>query len=268
MPLARMGGVGDAIGPDQWFRSLPYITRLWFGATLAITVAGNMGIFAPGQLAFYWPAIRHKFELWRFATCFCYAGPFSFNTLIALFMLQQFSHKYEGGGPFNTGAGGGTADYAFALLFAAVLMLVTYPVLMVYFPLRPFFASNMVDFVMYIWSKRHPTEQANIWGIPVPANYLPFAYLALSVLMGNSYVEFLHGIAIGHIYYFLVDVFPQVQGKDVLHTPQFLIDYFGIGEYRPDPVRVQVPQPNQEQQQRAAGGGGHNWGGGRQLGRE
>ena len=46
-------------------------------------------------------------------------------------------------------------------------------------------------------------------------------------------MDMLHGIAIGHIYYFLFDVIPFVYGKDVLKTPMFMIDYFGIGEYRP-----------------------------------
>jgi len=44
---------------------------------------------------------------------FCYAGPFAFPTLILMYMQCSFSKQYESGMPFNTGAGGGTADYAF-----------------------------------------------------------------------------------------------------------------------------------------------------------
>jgi Derlin-2/3 len=114
---------------------------------------------------------------------------------------------------------------------------------------------------------------------------MPFAYLALSVLMGNPYFDIIHGIVVGHIYYFLVDVVPLVYGKDVLHTPQFFIDFFGIGEYVPPapaaPARAggqplgghgnntwngpgRVNAPNDP----ARGNrGGHQWGsGGRALG--
>jgi len=277
MPLARVGGVGDQVGPESWFRSLPIITRYWFGTSLAITLAGNFNLVNPHQLMFVWPLIKNNFELWRLGTCFFYIGPFSFNTLIACYTLVQFSKMYELGGPFNTGAGGGTADYAFALMFAMVAILVTYPFVDAMVGLPPVFALNLIYFVMYTWSKRNPTTQMNIWGIPVQGVYLPFAYLALNVFMGHFYMDLLHGIAIGHIYYFLADVVPQLHGKDILHTPRFLIDQFGIGEYQPEPIRPPAGQapaggagfraqapPQQRQQQ-----GGYNWGGaGRPLGRD
>lgn len=243
-------------------------------------------------MAFYWPYIKDNFELWRLATCFLFVGKFSFNTLIACYTLVQFSKMYELGGPFNTGAGGGTADYAFMLLFCSIAVLVTYPLFGAVFPVPPYFATTLIYLVLYVWSKRNPTANANIWGIPVPGVYLPFASLALRVFMGQNYMDMIHGMIIGHVYYFLVDVVPQVQGKDFLHTPQFLIEYFGIGEYRPEQQRVaQPPQAGGgargfQQSQRpggtpsggttaggsgaaaAGGGGGHNWGGGgRALGR-
>jgi Derlin-2/3 len=181
-------------------------------------------------------------------------------------MLYTMSMRYETSGPFNTGAGGGTADYMFAFMFGMVVILATYPLVVTIFPYPPVFTNNMVYFVMYIWSKRHPTAQANIWGIPMEAIYLPFAYLALTVFMGNPYFDLLHGLATGHLYYFLADVYPQVSGKDILVTPHFLIDRFGIGEYRPG-RSVEVRPPPQPAGAQPAGG--HVWGaGGRPLGRQ
>jgi hypothetical protein len=77
---------------------------------------------------------------------------------------------------------------------------------------------------------------------------------------------------------------PQVQGKDLLVTPQFLLDKFGIGEYRPErPPAVVVPGAGTGAAARragihdpaapaggagTAGGAAYNWGGtGRPLGR-
>ncbi len=40
--------------------------------------------------------------------------------------------------------------------------------------------------------------------------------------MGNSPVNDLLGIAVGHLFYFLVDVLPQTQGRHFLATPAFL----------------------------------------------
>jgi len=286
MPFAtpandNVQGVGEPAGPQQMFNALPVITKAWFGMTLLLTVAGNFGILSPYYYVYKWENIIGKFEVWRVATCFCYAGGFDFNTLIAMYTLVTFSKNYETGGPFNTGAGGGTADYAFAVLFGAIAMLLTYPLLMAYIP--PLFCRNMIYYVLYIWSRRHPTSQANIWGMPMKAIYLPFAYMALTIFMGKGYFDQLHGLVIGHLFYFLADVVPQVYGKDILQTPLFLIDYFGVGHYQPNQAEREAR--NNPWQQRAAanttagnagggatGGGGasrgHSWGGGRALGRE
>jgi len=272
MPVARPvdGQVGNPTGPDEWFKSLPLVTRYWFGATMIVTLSANFGVIEPKQIMYYWPYIKDKFEVWRLLTPFCYVGPFEFNTLISAYMLVQFSKQYETGGPFNTGAGGGTADYAFCLIFGMITILITYAISPL--PLSPIFCRNLIYYVLYVWSKRHPTSQANIWGFPVAAIYLPFAYLALTVFMGSSWMDMLHGLVIGHVYYFLVDVVPMVYGKEIITTPKFLVDQFGMGLYEPvdnEPARppAQRPGMGRAPPDAAARGAGHTWGtGGQRLG--
>jgi len=165
---------------------------------------------------------------------------------------------------YNTGAGGGTADYATMLVFGMAGTLASACVV----ELEPFYAKNMVYFVLYVWSKRNPTDQASIWGIAVGAAMLPFAVLGINVLMGNPWLEIAHGIAMGHLYYFLVDVVPQVYGKDYLHTPDFLINFFGVGQYVA-PVAANVTTQDGGVRslgaQGGGGGGGYNWGSGGQT---
>jgi Derlin-2/3 len=164
--------------------------------------------------------------------------------------------------------GGGTADYAFCMLLGIGMMLASYPLVLGWFSLPPVFCQNLIYYVLYIWSKRNPTAQANIWGFPMQGIYLPFAYLMLTVFMGNPYLPMLHGMIIGHIYYFLVDVIPSVYGKDFIQTPRFLIDFFGVGQFQPE-----VAPANNNAGARGgfgatnntnAQGGGHTWGGGGQ----
>lgn len=257
---------------SDWFRSLPIITQYWLGATIVLTLAGNFGMIDVVMYAWSWDRVKDKFELWRALTSFCYAGGFSFPTLITIYMLYSMSLQYEKG-PFNTGAGGGTADYLFSLMFAVAMMLVTFPLMrMMGLPLMPWFCRNLVFFTMYVWSKRNPTAQANIYGIPIPGVWLPFAYLAFSVFVGASYFDLIHGMIIGHIYYFLADVVPQVQGRAILVTPKFLIDTFGVGQYRPEAAPAANPAQNARPvpgQPAPAAGGAYNWGAtGRRLGRD
>lgn len=277
MPVAqpengRMGGVGDPQGPDEWFKALPIVTRYWFGATLLVTLSVNFQIISPYKILFDWGSMKDNLELWRLLTPFCYAGTFDFSTLIGCYMLVSFSKQYEKGGPFNTGAGGGTADYAFCMLFGMGMMVITYPFLRDMVGIPPVFCRNLTYYVLYIWSKRNPSANASIWGFPMKATYLPFAYLAMTVFMGQGYMDMLHGIAIGHMYYFLVDVFPMVYGRDILHTPAFFIDQFGVGEYTgPAPRAPAVTRPAGGGAAAPAparpAGGTHNWGqGGQRLG--
>lgn len=107
----NIGGVGDTQGPDAWFKGLPIITRFWFGGAFVMTLAVNFQVVPAYSIFFDWTQVTQKFELWRLLTSFLYVGKFEFNTLIGLMLLVQFSERYEKGGPFNTGAGGGTADY-------------------------------------------------------------------------------------------------------------------------------------------------------------
>lgn len=279
------GQVGDNPTPADMFHALPIVTRCWFGATVVLTLSVNFNIIDPYHTVWIWENITSKMEIWRFLSAFCYAGPFKFPTMISMYMLVQFSKQYESGVPFNTGAGGGTADYAFCILLGAIGILVTYPlVLATGFQLMPLFCENLIYYVLYVWSKKNPTNQANIWGFPIAGIYLPFAYLAMTVLMGNpSFQGMLHGMFIGHLYYFAVDVMPAVYGKDFVHTPAFLIDYFGVGEYRPAAAPPQAAARTGGFGRNATGNaagntnatatanarptGGHSWGsGGNRLG--
>jgi len=283
-PANQAAGMNDTPGITDWFNSLPLITRYWFGAAGGLTLAGNFGIVSPYKLIYDFPSVRGAFHVWRLLTSFLYVGSFSINTLMGLYMLYQFSKQYEGGGPYNTGGGGGTADYLFCLLFGMAGCLACFHLLGGFIPIAPLFTRNLTFYVLYVWGRKNPNVDANIWGVPVKGMYLPFAYLALNVLLGNPYWDILVGIGLGHVYYFLVDVFPLVYGKDLLHTPQFFIDQFGIGDYVPPVAPAggyggggggaggfarpgNVRTPNDPASGGSGASRGHSWGGGgRRLG--
>lgn len=277
MPIARIGDnqgeVGGSPTPADMFNALPIITRCWLGITVVLTFSVNFGIVSAYHTYWVWGNIKTNLEVYRFLTPFCYAGPFNFGMLILIYTLYNFSKQYEEGIPYNTGGGGGTADYAFCLLLGAIGCLVTYPIMIAFnFQLVPLFCENTVFYVLYIWSKKNPTASINIYGFPVQGLYLPFVLLALNVVTGQNPIPLLHGIFLGHVYYFMVDVIPVVYGKDYLLTPAFLINYFGVGEYRTErnrgteaPARTENNNSNNNvnNNQRA----GHSWGsGGNRLG--
>ena len=78
--------------------------------------------------------------------------------------------------------------------------------------------------LVYVWARRNPMVRMNFFGLlTFQAPYLPWVLLGFSLLLGNSVSVDLLGMAVGHIYYFLEDVFPnQPGGKRLLQTPAFL----------------------------------------------
>eukprot|EP00555_Chaetoceros_dichaeta_P002527 CAMPEP_0198249014 /NCGR_PEP_ID=MMETSP1447-20131203/647_1 /TAXON_ID=420782 /ORGANISM="Chaetoceros dichaeta, Strain CCMP1751" /LENGTH=266 /DNA_ID=CAMNT_0043933539 /DNA_START=79 /DNA_END=875 /DNA_ORIENTATION=+ len=260
---ARIRNLGDGDEPGatpSWIDSLPIITKHWFGATLVITLLANFNVIPVHYVMWSFPLIKDQFQLWRFLTPFLFVGDFSFPTAITLMLLYQYSSQYEKSSVYNTGAGGGTADYVTMLLFGMATTLLSNCVM----AMTPFYSKNMVYYVLYVWSKRNPTAQASIWGLPVGAAMLPFAVLGINVIMGNPWLEIAHGCAMGHLYYFLVDIVPQVYGKDYLHTPDYLINFFGTGEYvAPAPAMTTTASGGQRSLGAMGSSGG---GGGRPVG--
>ncbi|GCC34514.1 hypothetical protein chiPu_0012988, partial [Chiloscyllium punctatum] len=90
------------------------------------------------------------------------------------------------------------------------------------------------------------------------APFLPWVLMGFSLLLGNSVIVDLLGIAVGHIYYFLEDVFPnQPGGVRLLVTPGFLKAIFDVAEEDPNYDVLPEDQP-----------GEFDWGQGQRLGEQ
>lgn len=98
-----------------------------------------------------------------------------------------------------------------------------------------FLSHVLTMMLVYVWSRRNPLVRLNIFGIiEVNAPYLPWVFFAFSFLLGNNMMVDLIGkevftiinclgIFVGHLYYFLEDVYPnQVNGFRILRTPEFM----------------------------------------------
>lgn len=260
-------GIGDS-GPKEWLEALPPITRAWFLASILTTCVTSFGFMQPHRVVWFWPMLYHKFEVWRLVTPFVFFGTFSFVFLINMYILVQYSQNYEAS-PYNTGGGGGPADYCWMLILGMAMLLAMSTFLNISAP-----ASGLTFMVMYVWSRRNLDTQVNVYGLSMKAVYLPWALLALNMIIGNSITVPLMGVAAGHTYYFCVDPLPLHVGRDVVRTPSFLVDLFaGYGNApAPQGYRAEAPPARRQAAQPRAGGAvhraGHNWGTGRVLGNQ
>lgn len=94
---------------------------------------------------------------------------------------------------------------------------------------------------VYVWGRRHQYVNLSFLGIfNFTAPYLPWVLLAFSLILGNSPVVDLMGIAAGHVYYFLEDVYPRMTNRRPLKTPGFIKALFPTD----DVVTIRAPPPN------------------------
>lgn len=214
----RAAQIGQADSFQSWFQSVPLITKVFLVGTL-VTGAGLSFKFLDGSsLVLIWPLITDRFQIWRLITPFFFAGPFSFNFALHTLVLYENCKRYETN-PFNTGAGGNTADFLWMLCITmSVLLLLSY-IFGLYVLSEP-----ILYVIMYVWSRRDPEIVLNIWGFRFKAMYLPWVYIAIRLVMGGAITEPLMGVAVGHLYFFLVEVMPRVHGVNLIKTPKFCVD--------------------------------------------
>merc|ERR1712154_574100 len=116
---------------------------------------------------------------------------------------------------------GRKADFVIMFLFAITTMS-----LIASLPYMPYVLLGQAFTIMlvYVWARRNPMVRMNFFGLlTFQAPYLPWVLLGFSLLLGNSVSVDLLGMAVGHCYYFLEDIFPQQPGGwKLIKTPQFL----------------------------------------------
>lgn len=225
----------------QEFFQIPVVTRAYTTACVITTLSVHLEIVTPFQLYFNPILILRHYQLWRLGTTFLFFGTFGFNFLFNMIFTYRYCRMLEEGS-FR----GRSADFIMMFLFGGVVMIV-----FAFFVNLLFLGQAFTIMLVYVWSRRNPFIRMNFFGIlNFQAPYLPWVLLGFSVLIGNTIWVDLMGIVVGHIYYFLEDVFPdQINGFHLLKTPQFLKNIFDEPMEDADYTALPEDRP-----------GGFNWG--------
>ena len=77
-------------------------------------------------------------------------------------------------------------------------------------------AIGQVSVIIYVWTRRDPQQTVSVFGFQFRSQYLPFVLLLFHLLIGamDAVFQDLLGIAVGHLYWFLIEIVPQ----EVSHT--------------------------------------------------
>ncbi|XP_043924619.1 derlin-3 isoform X2 [Protopterus annectens] len=207
----------------------------------------QLEFITPFQLYFNPDLIFRKYQFWRLITNFLFFGPLGFSFFFNMIFLYRYCRMLEEGS-FR----GRTADFIFMFLFGGVLM-----TLFGFFGSLFFLGQAFTIMLVYVWSRRNPFVRMNFFGLlNFQAPFLPWVLMGFSLLLGNSIIIDLLGIAVGHTYYFLEDVFPnQPGGRKLLSTPAFLKAIFDAPEEDPNYqplVEDHLPTPETSEARQSA----------------
>lgn len=199
----------------DFIQSVPPVTRVYLAAVVGTTLLCAAGFAGP--LSFYRNdyLIWSEHQYWRLLTCFTFvSSEVNLHVLLTLNYIYFFCRALESGHYHGNTAGfimlfvyGCTAIHLIASYFKFVLL-----------------SHALTMMLVYVWSRRSPDEHLQLWGVlPLAAPWFPWVVLAMDALLGASVQVDLIGLAVGHIYWYLVDVFPNDPvGFHVLRTPAFL----------------------------------------------
>eukprot|EP00775_Hariotina_reticulata_P007038 gene7038-7252_t len=207
--------------PDEWYKSLPIITRYYVTLSFLTTAACALEIITPFNVYFNAQLIFKKGEVWRLLTNFFFFGNLGLDFVFHMFFLVKYCKSLEEGS-FR----GRSADFLWMLLFGGVLLTCLAPFVSI-----EFLGSSLTFMMVYVWGRRHQYVNLSFLGIfNFTAPYLPWVLLAFSVMLGSSPKVDLLGMVAGHAYYFLEDVYPRMTGRRILKTPAFIKAMFPVDE--------------------------------------
>jgi Derlin-2/3 len=219
---AKMEGGIHAL---SWYLDIPVVSRCYLTGAVLTTLLCFLEIVSPLTLYYNYDLVVNKGQYWRLFSSFMFFGSFNLDFLFHLYFVVRYCRLLEEGS-FR----GKTADLLYMLLFGAFVTLL-FPSFFPLFSKIKFLGHPLAFMMVYLWA-RGP-EQRNVrmslLGLfPFNAPYLPWVLLLFSLFLRNPIESDVLGIIVGHIYYFLHDIYPQVAAvrgwslKQVLVAPAIL----------------------------------------------
>merc|ERR1719285_759410 len=88
----------------------------------------------------------------------------------------------------------------------------------------PFFGTSLTFMVVYVWGRLNKHLRLSLFGlIRFQAPTLVWMLLGLACFLRRGVTDHLLGICVGHLYYFLAFVYPEMTGVMLLKTPRWLL---------------------------------------------
>ncbi|EZG43806.1 Der1-like family protein [Gregarina niphandrodes] len=201
-------------------RNVPPITRCLLIVSTGLMILTSLELVSPYSLYFDPQAIYGKKEVWRLVTSVLYFGSLGIQFLWTSYIVLLYCGKLE-----SENYEGDKLKFGWRLLLI-VLGVWTCGTL---FPYSLFLSSMFLSTLMYVWSRKNPDVIMNVLLFNVQAPWLSWVMLGFQYLVGRGVFDHLVGILLGHLVYFLDDIYPTMpasSGKKPLDPPLWVRAFF------------------------------------------
>lgn len=237
---------------ESWWGNLGPITKFTIVMCFGTTAAFSFGVVDPMLLVLDLYSTFTSLQVWRVVTAPYFFGKFGFPWLINSMMLVMWTQRNE------EERKGRPADMVYML----IILIATLHVLGFVFGLM-LLSGPLLMALVWAWCRTHEDAVLKIYMFSFKGTMFPWAMVLFHLVLGQSIMDDLIGIAAGHVYYFLNDVVPKTHHRVIISTPRWLTNLFPnqrLGAYtvHAPPQARAMPAPGEPQR--------HNWGRGNALG--
>ncbi|EAS04019.3 derlin-2 protein (macronuclear) [Tetrahymena thermophila SB210] len=220
-----------------WYFQFPVVSRSFITAVVAVTVVASL-IYSPLPYYMYLDFQKLKnFQIWRIFTNFFFLGTFGPNIIWDLVYLYFATTRLDS--LF-------TDRQVDEQLWLYIVVMTFLSIAGLIFS-TPFLCSTLLFAFIYIWCKRQPFETVQFFfGLKFKSGYFPYILMGLHLILGQSIISDLIGVAAGHGYVFFKYIYPVSSGKDFLRTPRFFTSF--VNKYISKTQAHNYQNPNNQQQ--------------------
>jgi len=181
------------------------------------------GLVSFSRVLFHLPSI-FKFplpEVWRLITPFLMTGG-GFSFVFDLYFMWTYSTGLELNSPRFSQPG----DFFTYIIFVTCFILTTSGLVLHNY----IFTSALILALVYTFAQDNRGKKAHFVIVQIPVQYLPWAMLTLTLIMGGWPAALSEGTGLlaAHMYDFLTRLYPTFQGgRNILQTPAVIEKAFG-----------------------------------------
>lgn len=197
-----------------WYLTRPLITRTYLTVSFVLAALLSLEFVSPNSMYYTLETTFPTLQLWRPLTTLFYQGKLDFNFLFAAY-FAYFGLSHVQTDLFEKKT---YADFIWLVTYLYGSLLVLASIFSLYF-----IGDAFIFALLYIWCKKKPFQTVYFFfGFKCKSGYFPWVYLGFSVLMGQSFLVYIIGLLLGHLYIFDKEIILVKYHKDYLPTPNII----------------------------------------------